>query len=363
MKILFCESSPNLGGQEFQILLQAQTLLEAGHDVRLAACGAAMIATQARQRNIPFIELPFRGSLSLRAVLALRRTLTAFNPDVALGHSSHDANTLAVAARSGIVRPLILRAKTYLSGPVRAFSYNHLFDHTVVPSEYLRRSLLAHPAIRPCKVSVLRPIVDFSRVRSEAQLPLPEPLAARVAQANPLLVHAAMLRGEKGHRVLLDALARIVGRFPQLLLVLAGSGPKEAALRQQVQALGLEKHVYFAGLVSPVQALIAKADLVVMPSLHEPLGMAQIEAMAAGVAVAVSDAGGLPETVQDGHSGWVIRAGDRLAWSEGLQQALSQRERGREMALRGARTVEASYSKAAYLKGLGALIGRAGLAS
>lgn len=353
MRLLFCESSSNLGGQELQILLQMAHLQQAGDACLLACRPASAIAREASARGLAWRPVAFRNSLHIPSIAALRGLLRSERIDVAICHSGHDTNILALAARLlGRGRPLLIRARTYQSGTPKAITYNRLVDRTLVNSEHLRRRILANTAIRPERVAVLRPMVPIDRLRAEARQPLPAALAAALAGAGPIVVHAAMLRPEKGHRTALEAIAGLRGRYPGLRYVMAGSGPEEAALRQQAAALGLEGTAHFAGMVMPVAPLLACADLVVMPSLDEPLGLAQIEALALGVPVAVSDAGGLPETVVHGDTGWILPAGDAAAWREGIAAALAVPARAREMARRGCRFVEATFAPPAHIAAL-----------
>jgi glycosyltransferase involved in cell wall biosynthesis len=267
-----------------------------------------------------------------------------------------------VAARLLRPRPLLIRARTYQPGLPKAFSYNRLVDRTLVNSEHLRRRILANPEIQPERIAVLRPIVPLRDLRAEARLPLHEDLAAALSGSGPVIVQAAMLRPEKGHRTALEAIAGLRSHFPALRYVIAGSGPEEAALRQQAAALQLEGLVHFAGLVVPVAPLLARADLVIMPSLDEPLGLAQVEALALGVPVAVSDVGGLPETVTHGDTGWILRAGDVSAWRDGMVDALADPVRARAMAQRGRSFVEATFAPQAHLAALRAELAKAAAA-
>jgi glycosyltransferase involved in cell wall biosynthesis len=98
--------------------------------------------------------------------------------------------------------------------------------------------------------------------------------------------------------------------------------------------------------------LLARADLVIMPSLDEPLGLAHLEALALGIPVAVSDAGGLPETVTHGETGWIWRGGDVAAWRWGLDYVLANPGRARTLAERGRAFVEAVFAPEAHLAAL-----------
>jgi glycosyltransferase involved in cell wall biosynthesis len=350
-KFLFCESSSNLGGQELQILLQMAALRQSGHEVMLACHPSSAISVEAGVRRLEWTPVTFRNSWHLPSILTLRRLIKARHIDVAFCHSGHDADTLAAATTLLRRRPLLIRARTYQPGLPKAHTYNRMVDRTVVPSEHLRRMILVNTKIRPERIAVLRPIVSVGDIRAASRLPLPEGLSAALRGA-PIIVHAAMLRPEKGHGTVLAALVDLLRRYPALRYVMAGSGPEEAALRQQVRRLGLEHNVIFAGFVMPVFPLLARADLVVMPSLDEPLGLAHLEALALGIPVAVSDAGGLPETVTHGETGWIWRAGDVAAWRGGLDYALANPGRARTLAERGRAFVDAVFAPQAHLAAL-----------
>ncbi len=352
MNFLFCESSPNFGGQEHQILLQMAALQGAGHSCLLACDPNSKIAEEARRRGTPWHPVSFRNSFHLPSLWTLRKLIINHRIDVGIGHSGHDFNGLAVAARLVIPRPAVLRMRTYQPGIPRAFSYNVLADRTLVPSEFLRRQILGNEKIKPSKVAALRPLLPLDDLKREAREPLPKQLVEQLASQGPVIAHAAMLRSEKGHRVALAAVARLVGDYPQLRYVIAGIGSKEADLRAQSASLGITEHVVFAGLMIPVAPLLARADVVIMPSLNEPLGLAQLEALVLGTPVAVSDAGGLPETVEHGRTGWVLPAGDIDAWEKGLREILSAAPEAGARAERGRLWVEDHFSESTFLKEL-----------
>ena len=359
MRYLFCESSPNFGGQEQQILLQMAGLGRAGHSCVLACKPGSAIAGEATRRGLEWVPVPFLNSLHLPSVWALHRLIRSRAVNVALCHSGHDANILAFAARTVLRRPVLLRARTYLAGRVRPGTVNRFVDRTVVPSEYLRRLIIANPAVRPGRVQVLRPIVPFEDLQKQSLFPLPESLAGWLCGRAPVVVQAAMLRSEKGHRTTLDAITALKNRYPNFACVFAGSGPKEADLRRRVEKLGLVAHVCFAGLVVPVAPLLARADVVIMPSRNEPLGLAQLEALALGVPVVVSDAGGLPETVVDGETGWVVPAGDPGAWAAAIASAVDDPKEALRRASLGGEWVRAGFSGAAHLRALDEIVATA----
>ena len=228
--------------------------------------------------------------------------------------------------------------------------YNHLFDRTLVPSHELRRNILANTAIRPERIHVLYPGIDFSAIAARATEPLPAALLAQLSALPPRrLIHAAMLRGEKGHLTMLDVIARLKDRYPRLGYVAAGEGGLRSELLARADALGIADRVAFPGMVEHLPALLAAGELVVMPSTYEPLGMSQIEALSLGVPVIGSRVGGIPETIRDGVTGLLAGAGDVDDWCAQIAAALDDPQKMRAMALAGHDDVLQRFSMAQNL--------------
>jgi len=345
LRILFSESSPNLGGQELQLLQQMAVLQQQGVAVKLACRAASGIEQAARQRGLEVLLVAFRNSLHLPSILSIRRILKIWQPDVVVSHSGHDANVCGLAARLVRQRPRTVRVRTYQHDIPHAWSYNHLADMTLVPSQEMRARILRNPKISAERIHILYPGLDFAGIARDAQLALPEPLTVWLAHhPGRLLVQAAMLRPEKGHLYLLDVIARLVSRYPDIRYVIAGEGEQRSAIEQRVRALGLEQHVYLAGMVQPIAPLLQRAHLVLMPSLIEPLGMAQIEALSLGVAVVASDVDGIPETIVANHTGLLVAPGDIPAWENALTWALENPQRMAAMAAEGRESVIKKFS-------------------
>ncbi|MBM2885340.1 glycosyltransferase family 4 protein [Chromobacterium phragmitis] len=359
--ILFTESSPNVGGQELQLMQQMACLEKIGYRTILACRQGSNVESVARRKGLSLLPLKFRNSAHLPTIAALWRWMRVNRPVLAICHSGHDSNNLAVAARMLCKRPFLLRSKTYLSGPPSAWTYNWMVDATMLPSDCLRQSMLQNPAIHPGKLHVVYPGIDFAELDENMAKPLPKAVEAWLAAGEgAVLAHAAMLRGEKGHMTLLAALHALRERWPNVRYVIAGEGGERERIVAEIERLGLQSRVLLAGMVSPVAALLARADLVVMPSSYEPLGMSQIEALGLGVPVVVSRTGGIPETVRDGETGLLAAPGDIDAWARALDQALSDPERMRRMAQAGRADVRARFAPEHNLR---SILELAGLAS
>ena len=103
------------------------------------------------------------------------------------------------------------------------------------------------------------------------------------------LAHVGRFMPQKNHEFLIDIFATVHDRDPRAKLLLVGAGDLEAQIRRKVSQLGLDDAVQFLGVRSDVGRVLQAADVFLLPSLYEGLGMAAVEAQAAGLPCVVSD--------------------------------------------------------------------------
>ncbi|QQE76783.1 N-acetyl-alpha-D-glucosaminyl L-malate synthase BshA [Alicyclobacillus sp. SO9] len=130
-----------------------------------------------------------------------------------------------------------------------------------------------------------------------------------------LLLHVSNFRQVKR----IDDLVRmfkLVRNRVEARLLLVGEGPELNAIRDMVQSESLERDVFFLGNQDDVAPLFNAADLFCLPSQKESFGLVALEAMASGVPVIGSTAGGIPEVVQQGKSGFLAPVGDIRAMAD-----------------------------------------------
>jgi glycosyltransferase involved in cell wall biosynthesis len=122
----------------------------------------------------------------------------------------------------------------------------------------------------------------------------------------------------KGLDTLVEALAIAAPQRPELFVLLVGDGPERSALEARARALGVESRIRVIRHRIEVSSLLATMDLFAAPSRTEGLGMAIIEALAAGVPVLGSRVGGIPEVVEDGRCGSLLAPDQPRLWAESL---------------------------------------------
>ena len=145
----------------------------------------------------------------------------------------------------------------------------------------------------------------------------------------------ARLDPMKGILYLIRALALLRTEIPDLRLEIAGTGPEQPMLENEVKLLGLANSVTFLGWQSNIASVLARWDAFALPSLEEGFGIAALEAMAAGLPVVATAVGGIPELVEDGRTGWLVPPGNSAALAERLRELLRNPEQRSAMGTAG----------------------------
>jgi glycosyltransferase involved in cell wall biosynthesis len=186
----------------------------------------------------------------------------------------------------------------------------------ITPSSYLLRVFRKHGL----DAEVIPNIIDLSRF-SEAP--------ARPAGAAPHLIVTRNLEPIYDIPTALEAFAQVRQVHPGARLTVAGSGPERAALVARAQQLGLGESVHFAGRIAnaDIAALYAGADLMLNPSTVDNMPISILEALASGVPVVSTNAGGIPDMVVDGESALLVPIGDSGAMAAAAMQVLGDPEK------------------------------------
>lgn len=171
----------------------------------------------------------------------------------------------------------------------------------------------------------------------------------------PLATYAGRLETVKGVDVLLEAFALARERAPAARLLIAGDGPEAGSLRVRAEALGVGDGVELAGAIAAaeVDGRLAGAWAHVVPSRWaEPFGRSCAEAMARGVAVVASRAGGLSEQVVEGVTGHLVAPGEPADLGRALARLLADREHAVALGAAGRERALATMSEDAGIDGL-----------
>ena len=214
----------------------------------------------------------------------------------------------------------------------------------VAVSDAMRADLLTvYPGISSERAVVIRNGIDVAEYVADPATDVLDRYG--VDPARPYVIFVGRITRQKGVPVLLRAAAELA---PDAQLVLCAGQPDTPGQLAEVTELvqGLDNAVWIPKMLEKreVIQLLTHATVFACPSLYEPLGIVNLEAMACGTAVVASRTGGIPEVVADGETGLLVEPDDPSALAEALNALLRDPERARAMGQAGRVRAETEFS-------------------
>ena len=188
--------------------------------------------------------------------------------------------------------------------PAVTFSINHS-DRVTAVSESLKQDTLRLFDINK-KIEVIPNFIDIDRIKAKGK-PCERSLLAN--KEEKIVTHISNFRPLKR---ILDVIAVFEGILPKVKskLMMVGEGPEKNKAMEYVKNKSLQEHVLFLGNSNEIDKILCFSDLFLLPSEKESFGLSALEAMAHGVPVISSNAGGIPEVNQHGVTGYLSNIGD-----------------------------------------------------
>jgi len=216
---------------------------------------------------------------------------------------------------------LVGRDESYL--PITKFGIE-VSDGVTAVSEWLRTETAKNFGTEK-PIEVIPNFVDPNRFRRD-----PSACSLFGISNEKMLCHVSNFRPVKRVMDVLAIFQRVARVVPSRL-VMIGDGPDRSRAESFVREHHLRDKVFFLGNVPNLEEIVGASDLFLLPSEAESFGMAALEAMASEVPVIATSAGGLPEVIDDGETGYLLPVGDVDAMSARAIEILSDPQRQRRM--------------------------------
>lgn len=306
------------GGQS-QVMYTVTGLRAIGHRAALVAHpGGELLRRMSEGTDL--IPLAPRHEVDLAAAWRLSRVIKRLRPGIVHAHDPHAVAMAATAlsmASPSPRPPLVASRRVEFAIAKNSFSrwkYGQV-DCFIANSSAIRDRLVAD-GIPPAKTAVVNEGVDVERI---ARLPAANVHADLFLPTHaPVVGNVAALVPHKGQRHLIDAAALVVREVPDARFVIVGEGELREALEHQIRHAHLERHVFLAGFrLNPLE-LTKGFDLFAMSSVSEGMCTALVDAMAASKAAVATAAGGIPEVLVDGETGFLVPPRDHQAMADRL---------------------------------------------
>ena len=228
-------------------------------------------------------------------------------------------------------------------------SYAGSMANEVVATTTVMKNNLIFLGVKPEKISIINNGIDLTKyntsttsreiIRKEFGISLHAPLIGIVGQ----------LTAWKGHRDFIGAASIVVERYPsaKFLIVgktIIGDSDYRLELEDLVAKFGLKRHIIFTGFRTDMSNVMAALDILVNASWKEPFGRTIVESMAAGKPVIATNAGGVPEIIENEVDGILVPPRNPQRLADGVLKILNDPELGRKIGDAGGKTVRQKFS-------------------
>ena len=306
MKILHVEGGKHVYGGAYQVL-QLLRLLKGRGEHLLACPENSDVAAEALKAGLDVLPIPLRGEASVGAYFALREILREKSPDIVHVHSRRGADLWGVLAAKRAKVKLVITRRVDNPEPRWLARLRYAPATRVVGISEKICAVLASEGIPEAKLRCIRSGVDTA-----AYAPNPDRSLLRrefgIGDGEKVVVMAAQFIPRKGHATLLAAVPEVLAAHPNTRFLLLGQGALLEEVREKAKPFG--DRVLVPGFRRDFSAILPACDLLVHPAEMEGLGVVILQAASCGVPVVASRAGGIPEVVRDGRSGFLVESGD-----------------------------------------------------
>jgi L-malate glycosyltransferase len=333
-RVLHVDTAATWRGGQNQVLLTARGMAARGVETAIACRAGGELEDRARAAGADVRAIPFRGDLWPPAILALARLLRQDRPGALLLHDPHAVSAALVASRLAGRLPLaaVRRVDFALRGVFSRAKYAAC-DRVIVVSRAIG-TVIEQGGVSPARLRlVYEGVPDRTPAPGGAQALAELGVPAGV----PVVGNVAALTGHKDQATLVEAMALLRPRLPEARLVIVGEGELRGALEAQVRERSLADRVAFAGFRRDLDRLLPAFSVFCLSSHLEGLGTSLLDAMAFGLPVVATAAGGIPEAVEDGVTGRVVPPRDPRALADALAEALGDEARRRALGAAGRR--------------------------
>jgi len=359
MKIVHTEASCGFGGQELRILTEAKGLQDRGHDISIICEPHSNIFKLAGTYGLKAVAMPIEKK-NRAGFCALRSWIKENQPDIINTHSSADTWMTAVAVKTLLNRPAVIRTR-HISAPIpKNFFSRWLYckgsDFIVTTGEKLREVLISDNGFPEKHIKSIRTGIDLSRFQPAAKSIQRESLGLKSDILTIGIV--ATLRSWKGHRYLLEAFSQLVGDF-SIQLLIVGDGPQDESLKYFAEELGITESVVFAGRQENVENWMQAMDIFCLPSYaNEGVPQSLMQAQACGLPVITTAVGSIEEAVIQNKTALIVKPKDVFSLKKALELLLTDKNKREDMAAQAAMLAHENFSLQSMLDDMETLFKR-----
>jgi len=339
IKIIHLITGLNFGGAERLLLDLARGLDSEHFEVKVATVVAGgPLEEEFRAAGVPVRIFKKKSRIGFGVIWKIRKYLRVEAPDIVHTHlfgGDTWGRFAAILARVPVI--ISTEHNTNLDegwAKRKVKKFLSFFTKKIIAiSEAVQNYSIVRDRISAKKIVVIRNGINLEKFSSLPEKKFGDP---------PVIGVVGRLEEQKGHKYLFEAL-NLIKTIPWILWVV-GDGSLKNDLEHLAKDLNLRERIIFLGARRNVPEILSKIDIVVMPSLWEGLGIAVLEAAAAGKPIVASRVGGIPEIISDGETGILVEPGNVKSLADGLEHVLLGKIDAKDMGARARKMVEEKFS-------------------
>lgn len=346
LKVLHIDSEKGWSGGETQVKALMDHLRQNDFTNAIACPDNSVIAKTCLGDGYKIFEVRMRNSVDILSIMKLAKVMKAFTPDIVHMHASkaHFLGLWAVwLARMECVTVVTRRMDYKLRKAFfMRFSYSWKIDKVVAISKGVQNALEAS-GVKKDQIEVIHSGIDLSPFDKENNGNAIRKGFGIQTDAKVIGIVGSLVK-RKGHKYTLLAMPEILRTIPNVMLLIAGDGPKRGELEDAAKYLGIDKHVIFMGRTERIPEVLAGLDLLLLPSWAEGLGISILEGMAMNLPIIGTTVGGIPDAVHDQVNGFLVPPRDSGAIAKRSIQILTDTELSARMGREGRALVQEQFS-------------------
>ncbi len=324
LNILLSNSTDIFAGGEDYVLILARRLNMRGNRVWVSALPGHLLLAKCEEAGIPTLPLEYQGMSRVFTVAAeLRRHLRRLSIDVIHSNANYDRTCAALAATLSRTR--------HVAGVHSTHSIQHNVthwwrnrwgtDHFITDADAGRDVLIREDGIPPERITTIPIGIENETPEANARARAAIRKEWNVRDSTVVVGNVARLVPFKGHAVLLESIALVLGEAPDVFFPIVGDGELSETLRTRARALRIEHAVRFLGFRDHLHQLYPGFDVYCHSSLElaaEMFPIAVLRALGTGLPVVCTRVGGIAAMVRDGKSGFLVPPENPAALADAL---------------------------------------------
>ncbi len=348
MKVLSISTHFNIGGISNYILTLASGLKSELIETTVASSGGDLVE-ELRKNGISHLEIPSADTKFefdprlLIAALRLKKFVGSEGIEIIHAHTRvSQVIAFLVSRMTGL--PVVTTCHGYFKMRLRKI-FDTWGEKIIAISAAVKEHLIRDLGVDEGRIALIYSGVDarrFARAISDEE--------ARIVRAgmglrpSPVVGTIGRLSPVKGQIFLVEALGRIISARPDIQGLIIGDGPERETLEAKAASFGIRDSVKFIDSNVDTPRFLSIMDVFVFPSVKEGLGIALLEALAAGRACVASDVGGIADIITDEVNGKLVKAGDPVAIAGAVLELIDDPIKRKDVGERGRQLVRENFT-------------------